>query len=75
MALHLMGYQLDHPVIRGGLAGLEGFLVREDTPDGPVRRLEACQSPVWDTALAGGAGRRGRCPPTTRPWSWRRTGC
>ena len=26
--------------------------VWEDTPDGPVRRLEACQSPVWDTALA-----------------------
>src|SRR5207248_9413961 len=22
------------------------------TPDGPVRRLEACQSPVWDTGLA-----------------------
>ncbi|HEV2346138.1 MAG TPA: squalene--hopene cyclase [Actinocrinis sp.] len=52
MALHLMGYQLDHPVIRAGLDGLEGFLVHEDSPDGPVRRLEACQSPVWDTALA-----------------------
>src|SRR6202035_4069790 len=23
----------------------------EDGPDGPVRRLEACQSPVWDTVL------------------------
>src|SRR6185437_1383718 len=32
--------------------GLEGFLVREDSPLGTVRRLEACQSPVWDTALA-----------------------
>jgi squalene-hopene/tetraprenyl-beta-curcumene cyclase len=52
MALHLMGYQLDHPVIRAGLDGLEGFLVREESPDGPIRRLEACQSPVWDTALA-----------------------
>ncbi|MBS2962989.1 squalene--hopene cyclase [Actinocrinis puniceicyclus] len=52
MALHLMGFSLDHPVIRAGLEGLEGFLVREQTPDGPVRRLEACQSPVWDTALA-----------------------
>jgi squalene-hopene/tetraprenyl-beta-curcumene cyclase len=52
MALHLMGYQLDHPVIRTALEGLEGFMVREETPDGPVRRLEACQSPVWDTALA-----------------------
>ncbi len=39
-------------MLRHGLAGLEGFLVREQTPAGPVRRLEACQSPVWDTVLA-----------------------
>ncbi|MBP2704028.1 squalene--hopene cyclase [Microbispora sp. RL4-1S] len=48
IALHLRGYGLDHPVIRRGLDGLERFTVRE----GGVRRLEACQSPVWDTALA-----------------------
>ena len=30
----------------------EGFLIHEDTPDGPTRRLEGCQSPVWDTALS-----------------------
>jgi squalene-hopene/tetraprenyl-beta-curcumene cyclase len=52
IALHLLGYRLDHPVIRRGLAGLERFTITEDTPDGPVRRLEACQSPVWDTVLA-----------------------
>jgi len=52
IALHLEGYALDHPVMQAGLAGLEGFLVREQTPDGVVRRLEACQSPVWDTGLA-----------------------
>ncbi|MDG4787431.1 squalene--hopene cyclase [Micromonospora sp. WMMD1102] len=52
IALHLLGYPLSHPVLRSGLAGLERFTVREETPDGPVRRLEACQSPVWDTALA-----------------------
>src|SRR5205807_2460914 len=40
------------PPRRAGLAGLDGFLVREWTPDGTVRRLEACQSPVWDTGLA-----------------------
>ncbi|MFI0462605.1 squalene--hopene cyclase [Saccharopolyspora sp. 5N102] len=51
LALHLLGYPLDHPVLRHGLAGLDRFLVREQTPDGPVRRLEACQSPVWDTVL------------------------
>jgi squalene-hopene/tetraprenyl-beta-curcumene cyclase len=52
IALHLLGYDLSHPVLARGLAGLEAFTVREDTPDGPVRRLEACQSPVWDTVLA-----------------------
>jgi squalene-hopene/tetraprenyl-beta-curcumene cyclase len=52
LALHLLGYPLDHPAVRAGLAGLDGFTVREQTADGWVRRLEACQSPVWDTALA-----------------------
>jgi squalene-hopene/tetraprenyl-beta-curcumene cyclase len=47
-----MGYALDHPVMRAGLQGLEGFTVHDETPDGPVRWLEACQSPVWDTGLA-----------------------
>ena len=48
LALHLRGYALDHPVMRKGLEGLEAFTIRE----GDQRRLEACQSPVWDTALA-----------------------
>jgi squalene-hopene/tetraprenyl-beta-curcumene cyclase len=48
LALHLLGYPLDHPVMREGLAGLDRFTVSE----GGMRRLEACQSPVWDTALA-----------------------
>jgi len=52
IALHLVGYGLDHPVIRRGLAGLDRFTIWEDTPAGRVRRLEACQSPVWDTVLA-----------------------
>ncbi|MHB1874860.1 MAG: squalene--hopene cyclase, partial [Streptosporangiaceae bacterium] len=52
MALHLLGYGLDHPIIKRGLDGLDRFTIWEDTPDGPVRRLEACQSPVWDTVLA-----------------------
>jgi squalene-hopene/tetraprenyl-beta-curcumene cyclase len=74
MALHLMGYQLDHPVIRAALEGLEGFLVHEDTPEGPVRRLEACQSPVWDTALAvvalTDAGVPGDDPAIVRAADW-----
>jgi squalene-hopene/tetraprenyl-beta-curcumene cyclase len=48
IALHLRGYSSDHPVMRRGLDGLESFTIEE----GGVRRLEACQSPVWDTALA-----------------------
>ncbi|HEY3502949.1 MAG TPA: squalene--hopene cyclase [Actinocatenispora sp.] len=52
MALDALGYPLDHPVQRAALAGLDGFTVHEDSPEGPVRWMEACQSPVWDTCLA-----------------------
>ena len=51
MALRLLGYELDHPVVARGLAGLDRFTIIEETPAGTVRRLEACQSPVWDTVL------------------------
>jgi squalene-hopene/tetraprenyl-beta-curcumene cyclase len=59
MALHVGGYSVDHPVMRRGMEGLDRFMVedRDDSrgvgaPSGASRRLEACQSPVWDTALA-----------------------
>ncbi|MFK0202454.1 prenyltransferase/squalene oxidase repeat-containing protein [Streptomyces lavendulae] len=52
LALHLLGYPLDHPVMRAALDGPEVFIIREDHPSGPVRRSEACQGPVWDTALS-----------------------
>ncbi len=48
IALHLRGYALTHPVLRKALDGLEGFTTRDEKG----RRLEACQSPVWDTALS-----------------------
>jgi len=48
LALHLRGYQMDHPLMVKSLAGLDSFEVRE----GDMRWLECCQSPVWDTALA-----------------------
>ncbi|CAM5319505.1 squalene--hopene cyclase [Streptomyces atroolivaceus] len=49
IALHLLGYDLDHPVMRAGLDSLDRFTVwREDG----ARMVEACQSPVWDTCLA-----------------------
>ncbi|MEU9138610.1 squalene--hopene cyclase [Streptomyces sp. NPDC048404] len=49
IALHLLGYDLEHPVMREGLASLNRFAVWRD--DG-ARMIEACQSPVWDTCLA-----------------------
>jgi squalene-hopene/tetraprenyl-beta-curcumene cyclase len=48
IALSLQGYPLEHPVMRSALEGLDGFTVR----DKEMGWLEACQSPVWDTALA-----------------------
>jgi len=51
MALNLLGYDLEHPVLARGIAGLERFTITEEGPEGTVRRLEACQSPVWDTVL------------------------
>ena len=76
IALHLLGYGLDHPVIQRGLAGLDRFTIWEETPDGPVRRLEACQSPVWDTVLAMIAlADAGAAAPTTRRWSAAAAGC
>jgi squalene-hopene/tetraprenyl-beta-curcumene cyclase len=47
MALRLMGYGLDNPYVKKALAGIDRFTIREDG----MRRLEACQSPVWDTVL------------------------
>jgi squalene-hopene/tetraprenyl-beta-curcumene cyclase len=48
IALHLRGYPIEHPLIKAGLDGLQRFTLE----DGDSRRLEACQSPIWDTALA-----------------------
>jgi squalene-hopene/tetraprenyl-beta-curcumene cyclase len=81
MALHLSGYPLEHPVMRRGLEGLERFMVedRDDAanvgaPPGSSRRLEACQSPVWDTALAAialaDAGLPGEHPAMRRAMQW-----
>jgi squalene-hopene/tetraprenyl-beta-curcumene cyclase len=59
IALHVRGYPLDHPAMKRGLEGLDTFMVEDEddsrgvgAPAGRSRRLEACQSPVWDTALA-----------------------
>jgi squalene-hopene/tetraprenyl-beta-curcumene cyclase len=48
IALACRGHGPDSPYIRRGVAGWRRFLVE----DGDRLRPEACQSPVWDTALA-----------------------
>jgi squalene-hopene/tetraprenyl-beta-curcumene cyclase len=70
LALALRGYPLDHPVLARAFEGLEGFLIRRDGQ----RWLEACQSPVWDTALAviglADAGLAPEDPALQRAASW-----
>ena len=58
VGLHALGYDLDHPVIVRALAGLDAFTIEDELG----RRLEACQSPVWDTALVGDRAARRRRP-------------
>jgi squalene-hopene/tetraprenyl-beta-curcumene cyclase len=74
MALHLLGYPLVHPVVAKGLVGLDNFTVLEQSDEGVTRRLEACQSPVWDTALAvialADAGLPASDPRLTKAANW-----
>ncbi len=48
IALACRGHGPDSPYLERGLAGWDRFMVE----DGDRLRPEACQSPVWDTALA-----------------------
>ncbi len=48
IALNIMGYPLDHPVMRKGIEGMQRFTI-DRTGDW---RFQACMSPVWDTAWA-----------------------
>ncbi|MEQ8718582.1 MAG: squalene--hopene cyclase [Acidimicrobiales bacterium] len=48
MALHLRGYAVDHPVLARAIAGFDRYTIVEND----TRRIECCQSPVWDTALS-----------------------
>ena len=47
IALKHLGYSMDHPVMRRGFEGFEGFAIEE----GDTWRVQACVSPVWDTCL------------------------
>jgi squalene-hopene/tetraprenyl-beta-curcumene cyclase len=81
IALNLSGYPVDHPVMRRGLEGIDRFMVEDQddrhgvgAPAGVSRRLEACQSPVWDTALSlialSDAGLPGDHPALARAADW-----
>ena len=48
ICLKHLGYPLDHPAMKMGLQGFEGFAIEEDD----TWRVQACISPVWDTCLA-----------------------
>ncbi len=47
LALHYLGYPLDHPVMEKGLNAMKGFCLL----DGQGLRMQSCISPVWDTTL------------------------
>jgi squalene-hopene/tetraprenyl-beta-curcumene cyclase len=70
LALHLAGHSLDSDPVRRGLAAIEAFSIQ----DGEGFRIEACQSPVWDSALAliglADAGHDGADPRLVRVRAW-----
>ena len=47
IALKQMGLSMDHPVMKKGFEGFEGFAIEEED----TWRVQACISPVWDTCL------------------------
>ena len=47
ICLKHLGYPLDHPAMKSGLEGFEGFAIEDED----TWRVQACLSPVWDTCL------------------------
>ncbi len=72
IALHALGYPLDHPAVQRGLDGLDSFVI----DDGRRLRMQGCVSPVWDTCLATVAladtGLRRDDPAVARAIDWMR---
>jgi squalene-hopene/tetraprenyl-beta-curcumene cyclase len=48
LALHYLGYDKDHPAIVRGMEAVERFLIDR----GDHMCMQACVSPLWDTAIA-----------------------
>lgn len=59
LALHYLGYPLDHPVMAKGLQAIEDFCLDDDEGF----RMQSCLSPVWDTALTALAFLEAGVPP------------
>jgi squalene-hopene/tetraprenyl-beta-curcumene cyclase len=70
LALHLAGHALDSGPVRRGLEAIERFGIQ----DREGFRIEACQSPVWDSALSliglADAGHDGRDPRLAAALRW-----
>jgi squalene-hopene/tetraprenyl-beta-curcumene cyclase len=70
IALHCLGYNLEHDVMQRGLKALEFFTLEE----GERTWLQSCISPVWDTALAiralAAAGLPPEHPAMAKATSW-----
>jgi len=70
IALHALGYPLDHPAMARGLAGFDTFAL----DSGDRLRMQSCLSPIWDTALAAvalsDAGLDGGHPAYARAVEW-----
>ena len=47
IALKHLGYSMDHPVMKKGVEAFERYAIEEED----TWRVQACISPVWDTAL------------------------
>ena len=70
LALHLAGHPLDSGPVRRGLEAIERFAIHDDEGF----RIEACQSPVWDSALSliglADAGHEGDDPRLSSVRGW-----
>ncbi len=51
LALHLEGYSLDDPILTKAFEAVDRFLIEQDDR----LSMQACVSPLWDTAIAANA--------------------
>lgn len=59
LALHLLGYPLDHPAIVKGFEAVDRFFLKSEDKEW----MQACVSPLWDTAISCNALMDAGVPP------------